>query len=105
MSPTEVNILGQSYVLTCPNGGHEHLLRAVSLVNAEMSSIRDAGRVKAREKIAVLAALNLAYQLVEAQAKSKPDISSNFTNFTDVDVNGLIDKIDSTLAPQQTQFF
>ena len=34
-------------------------------VDREMSAIRDAGKVKARERIAVLAALNLAYQLAE----------------------------------------
>jgi cell division protein ZapA len=38
----------------------------VAQVDREMSAIRDAGKVKARERIAVLAALNLAYQLVEA---------------------------------------
>ena len=34
-------------------------------VDREMSAIRDAGKVKARERIAVLAALNLAYQLAD----------------------------------------
>jgi cell division protein ZapA len=61
----EVIILGQSYLLACPEGG-EHLLHAaVAAVDREMSGIRDAGKVKARERIAVLAALNLAYRLAE----------------------------------------
>ena len=38
---------------------------AVASVDREMSAIRDAGKVKARERIAVLAALNLAYQLAD----------------------------------------
>jgi len=68
MKQMEVTILGQSYVLGCPEGGEASLLEAVAAVDAEMSAIRDAGKVKARERIAVLAALNLAYKLAERQA-------------------------------------
>jgi cell division protein ZapA len=37
-----------------------------------MCAIRDAGKVKARERIAVLAALNLAYSLAEGPADAAP---------------------------------
>ena len=63
MKQIEVTILGQSYLLGCPDGGEAALLEAVSNVDREMSAIRDGGKVKARERIAVLAALNLAYAL------------------------------------------
>ena len=63
MKQMEVTILGQSYVLGCPEGGEAALLEAVNQVDREMGAIRDAGKVKARERIAVLAALNLGYQL------------------------------------------
>ena len=66
MKQMEVTIMGQSYLLGCPEGGEAALTSAVSQVDREMSAIRDAGKVKARERIAVLAALNLAYQLAEA---------------------------------------
>jgi cell division protein ZapA len=65
MKQVEVTILGQGYVLGCPDGGEELLRAAVALVDREMSTIRDAGRIRARERIAVLAALNLAYQLAQ----------------------------------------
>jgi cell division protein ZapA len=63
MKQVEFTILGQSYVLRCPDGGESRLQAAVATVDREMSAIRDAGKVKARERMAVLAALNLAYQL------------------------------------------
>ncbi len=66
MKQMEVTILGQSYLLACPEGGEDLLQAAVASVDREMSGIRDAGKVKARERIAVLAALNLAYRLAEA---------------------------------------
>jgi cell division protein ZapA len=62
----EVQIMGQSYLLACPEGGEALLQAAVASVDREMSGIRDAGKVKARERIAVLAALNLAYRLAES---------------------------------------
>jgi cell division protein ZapA len=65
MKQQEVTILGQSYILGCPEGGEALLAAAVASVDREMGAIRDAGKVKARERIAVLAALNLAYQLAD----------------------------------------
>ncbi len=72
MKQLEVSILGQVYMLGCPEGGEALLQAAVAAVDREMSSIRDSGKVKARERIAVLAALNLAYQLAERQAAPPP---------------------------------
>jgi cell division protein ZapA len=68
MKQVEVTIMGQGYVLGCPAGGEALLDAAVASVDQEMSAIRDAGRIKARERIAVLAALNLAYRLAERAA-------------------------------------
>ena len=64
----EVQIMGQSYLLGCPEGGEPQLLAAVSKVDAAMCKIRDAGKIKARDRIAVLAALNLAFDANEATA-------------------------------------
>ena len=64
----DVQIMGQSYILGCPEGGEERLLAAVSKVDEAMCKIRDAGKIKARDRIAVLAALNLAFEGNEAPA-------------------------------------
>jgi cell division protein ZapA len=92
MKQLEVTILGQSYILGCPEGGEQSLLAAVAQVDREMSAIRDAGKVKARERMAVLAALNLAYQLAErppAQAQEGP---------REIDIGNLVARIDASLA-------
>jgi cell division protein ZapA len=70
MKQIEVAIMGQSYLLGCPEGGEERLKEAVSQVDREMCAIRDSGKLKARERIAVLAALNLAYMLTERPSPS-----------------------------------
>ncbi|WP_019428935.1 cell division protein ZapA [Limnohabitans sp. Rim47] len=61
----DVQIMGQSYILGCPEGGEDRLLSAVSKVDVAMCKIRDAGKIKARDRIAVLAALNLAFESPE----------------------------------------
>lgn len=65
MKQLEVKILGQGYLLGCPEGGEARLHEAVQRLDAAMCAIRDAGRIKARDRIAVLAALNLAFELTE----------------------------------------
>ena len=106
MKQIEVTILGQSYRLGCPDGGETTLLAAVATVDKEMSAIRDAGKVKARERMAVLAALNLAYQLAERPASPPPSpplpaaepAARSGTAVGDDEVQALITRIDAALG-------
>jgi cell division protein ZapA len=90
----EVTILGQAYVLGCPEGGEALLASAVASVDREMSTIRDSGKVKARERIAVLAALNLAYQLAERG----PAASAGTAGGGDINLAALLKRIDTALG-------
>jgi cell division protein ZapA len=77
MNQLEVQIMGQSYLLGCPEGGEARLREAVLRVDDAMCKIRDAGKVRARDRIAVLAALNLAFDLADkADVSTVPVISS-----------------------------
>ena len=66
MKQLEVQIMGQSYLLGCPPDGDSRLLDAVNRVDIAMCKIRDSGKIKARDRIAVLAALNLAFDVPDA---------------------------------------
>ena len=68
MKQLEVQIMGQSYLLGCPPDGDARLLDAVNRVDLAMCKIRDGGKIKARDRIAVLAALNLAFEVPEPAA-------------------------------------
>ena len=99
MKQIEVTIMGQSYVLGCPEGGETALLEAVNQVDREMSTIRDGGKVRARERIAVLAALNLAYALTEddrapGSAAPSTEVASEAAT---AELDALIARIDSAL--------
>jgi cell division protein ZapA len=93
----EFSILGQGYVLGCPEGGEALLAKAVAAVDREMAGIRDSGKVRARERIAVLAALNLAYQLAEQdhEAAKAPHAA---TALPQEQINALVQRLDHALG-------
>ncbi|MBB5205306.1 cell division protein ZapA [Inhella inkyongensis] len=92
MKQLEVNIMGQSYLLSCPEGGEAALQKAVAQVDQEMCAIRDSGKIRARERIAVLAALNLAYQLAQSPRAAAAPISA------EGDLGDLLQRLDRALA-------
>ena len=103
MKQVEVTILGQSYILGCPDGGESALLEAVVDVDREMSAIRDGGKVKARERIAVLAALNLAFALAERPARRPAEATADGAARApatpgEVDIDALVRRIDMALG-------
>ena len=75
MKQLDVQILHQNYLLTCPEGHEERLLEAVSRVNDTMARIRDAGKVRSRERVAVLTALNMAFDIVTAERRPAPAVA------------------------------
>ncbi|RGE43700.1 cell division protein ZapA [Comamonas testosteroni] len=69
MKQIDVQIMQQSYVLTCPDGQEERVMEAVRRVDDAMTRIRDTGKVRSRERVAVLAALNMAFDVLDRDAQ------------------------------------
>ena len=100
MKQIEVQIMGQSYLLGCPEGGEAQLREAVDRVDAAMCKIRDAGKVKARDRIAVLASLNLAFDLAQREAAPPPapPAAPSDASADDARAAHLIQRLDQALA-------
>jgi cell division protein ZapA len=101
MKQLDVQILGQSYLLGCPEGGETRLLEAVKMVDTAMCAIRDGGKIKARDRIAVLAALNLAFDLTDrnrAPARPIPPGAEAASNVDDPVLGALIEQLDIALG-------
>ena len=75
MKQLEVQIMGHGYLLGCPEGGEAKLMTAVNRVDAAMCKIRDGGKIKARDRIAVLAALNLAFDTTDNNGDGVPTLT------------------------------
>jgi len=92
MSQVEVQIMGQSYILGCPEGAEERFSAAVRKVDEAMCKIRDAGKIKARDRIAVLAALNLAFEFSDfSAAPHEPNTSPH-------NMHNLLHRLDNALG-------
>ena len=81
-----VRILDKEYQVACPANERTDLLDSAEVLNAKMREIRDSGRIVGVDRIAVMAALNLANDLLHAQARDRTldgDVSSRLKLISD----------------------
>ena len=103
MIQMNANIMGQAYTLACKDGEQEALQQAVAYLDARMSAIRDAGKIKGNDRIAVMAALSIAAEMLTVRSTDGP--------FQDMSIAEIHQKItalhvvlDQALAPQENLF-
>lgn len=94
MERVDVNILGRDYSLACPQEEKPALLAAVRQVDQRMTAIRETGKIISNERIAVMAAIQIANELLTLRAPDGPlshIALGEFKGKIDV-MNGLLDK-------------
>ncbi len=103
MIQLDVSIMGQAYRLACKAGEEVALQQAVDYLNDRMCAIRDAGKVKGNDRIAVMAALGIAAELLSTKSDEGP-----FAGMTMADVKQKIAAmhtvLDAALTPQEKLF-
>jgi len=70
----DINILGRQFRVACPEEEQKDLLKAVAYLDQKMRDIRDAGKVIGVERIAIMAALNIAHELLTTRLDGAFDI-------------------------------
>ena len=60
----QINVMGREFRVACPESEQKELLEAVDYLNKKMDEIRDHGKVVGVERIAIMAALNIAHELL-----------------------------------------
>lgn len=70
-TPIKVHLLGKEYPINCPQNEETDLLIAARYLDEKMRQIRDTGRVHGTERIAVMAALNIAHELIQQQTQNR----------------------------------
>ena len=60
----QINVMGREFRVACPENEQKGLLEAVAYLNKKMGEIRDNGKVIGLERIAIMAALNIAHELL-----------------------------------------
>ncbi len=95
----DVKILDRELRVACPEEEREKLLDAVAYLNRKMTDIRDAGKVVNVERIAIMAALNIAHELLSTKIGKGVDLSDLTRR-----MNSMQAAIDQALAEQETLF-
>jgi len=70
----DVNIMGREFRVACPEGEEQALLDAVAYLDRKMNDIRETGKIVGVERIAIMAALNIAHELLSARLPGGFDI-------------------------------
>ncbi len=91
-----VKILEKEYQISCPAEERKALIDSAELLNSKMREIRDSGKVVGLDRIAVMAALNLANDLI-----SVGDVSSDLETNIKSKVVQMRERIESTLQAGQ----
>jgi len=100
MISLDVLIMGQSYRLACREGEQQTLREAVAYLDAKMCALRDSGKVKGTDRIAVMAALSVAAEFLSVKSPQGP-----LSDMSILEVKHKLEAmhavLDSVLAPQE----
>jgi len=72
-----VHILGKSYSVKCPQNKAQQLQDASEYVDQKMREMRDSGKVIGTDRIAIITALNIAYELLNLKEDQNQDNKIN----------------------------
>lgn len=89
-----VRILEKEYQVACPAEEKADLLASAELLNRKMREIRDSGKVVGLDRVAVMAALNLANELLKAQGNDR-----ELKDIVGLRTRAMREQLDSALGP------
>lgn len=103
MSQLSVNIMGQSYTLACRADEEMALRQAVAYLDGKMCAIRDAGKIRGNDRIAVIAALGIAAELLAMKSPEGPLSDLTMAEVTQK-IAAMHMVLDQALGPQEALF-
>jgi len=95
----EVTVLERTLRIACKEEEQQDLLKAVRYLDAKMREIRDGGKVIGGERIAILAALNIAHELLSTKLGSGFDMVEFKRR-----MRGMAAAIDEAMSAQEDLF-
>ncbi len=95
----DVTIMGREFRVACPEDEKQALLASVRHLDKKMREIRDAGKVVGLERIAIMAALNIAHELLSSRDSGSFD-TAEFKGR----IKSMQDRIDQAMSEQDDLF-
>lgn len=94
----QIRLLDKEYTVACPPDEREGLLESARLLDGKMREIRTRGKIVGNDRIIVMAALNLVYELLQQQQGG-----GQADHDTELRLRLLTDKLDSALEQEDRQ--
>ena len=91
-----IRLLGKEYQVACPAEEKADLLASAELLNKKMQDIRNSGKVLGLDRVAVMAALNMANELLK-----RTDEDRQLKDIVDLRIKAMRERLDSALGPGQ----
>ena len=95
-----IRILEKEYQVACPAGEKADLLASADLLNKKMREIRDSGKVVGLDRVAVMAALNMANELLRRTGDDQA-----LKDIVGLRVKAMGERLDSALGPTRQPSF
>ena len=95
----EISILGRDYKIACEEGERAALMEAVAFLDAKMGEIKKAGKVSGTDRIEVMAALNIAHELLSLKLGNGFDLGQAKRRISSIEA-----KLDAAIAQQDKLF-
>ena len=103
MIQLDVTIMGNPYRLACKEGEERTLREAVSYLDGKMCALRDSGKVKGNDRIAVMAALSVAAEFLSVKTPQGP-LSEMSILEVKHKLGEMHEVLDGALTPQENLF-
>ncbi len=97
-----ISLLGREFRVGCPEGEEKQLLASVDYLNRKLKEVRDTGKVSGNERIAIMAALNIAHELMSNNGKGPASFDASAYRRRIV---AMQETVDSALSADQENLF
>ena len=102
-----INVMGREFRVAAPGGEERQLVASVDFLNKKMREIRDTGKVVGNERIAIMAALNIAHEHIQKPGggRSAKGSSAEFdVDFARSKISAFEDIIEKAISDQEKLF-
>ena len=96
-----ISLMGREFRVGCPEGEEKQLLAAVDYLNRKLREVRDTGKVVGNERIAIMAALNIAHELLSNRPNAPGIDAAAFRGR----IEAMQETLESALAADQENLF
>jgi len=96
-----VSLLGREFRVACPDGEEKQLLASADYLNRKLKEVRDTGKVVGNERIAIMAALNIAHEFMS----NRPSANGFDGSAIRRRITAMQETLEAALAADQEKLF